>query len=102
MHQRAGLLVEVDARVEGVDRDAGRDGLLDCVGMSASGVTRVVAMPSTLESMAFWIRTACLVASGSEEYFRVDAGVLGGLLGPGLDRSQKVSPGVSWVTMAKV
>jgi hypothetical protein len=27
------------------------------VGMSASGVTRVVAMPSTLESMAFWMRT---------------------------------------------
>ena len=54
-------------------------------GMSASGVTRVVAMPSTLESMAFWISTACLLASGSEEYFRVDAGVLGGLVGAGLD-----------------
>ena len=37
----------------------------------AAGVTRVVAMPFTLESTAFWIRVACLVASGSLEYFRV-------------------------------
>ena len=36
----------------------------------ASGVASVVAMPSTLESMAFWIRVACLAGSGSLEYFR--------------------------------
>ncbi len=37
---------------------------------SASGVASVVAMPSTLESMAFWISVACLPGSGSLEYFR--------------------------------
>ena len=72
------------------------------VGMSASGVTRVVAMPSTLESMAFWMRTACLVASGSAEYFSVDPVSLAACWAPALMRSQKVSPGVSWVIMAKV
>ncbi len=72
------------------------------VGMSASGVTRVVAMPSTLESMAFWISTACLAASGSEEYFKVEPVSLAACWAPALMRSQNVSPGVSWVIMAKV
>jgi hypothetical protein len=63
------------------------------VGMSASGVTSVVAMPSTFESIAFWIRTACFVASGSAEYFRVDPVSLAACLAPALIRSQNVSPG---------
>ena len=71
-------------------------------GMSASGVTSVVAMPSTWESIAFWMRTACLVASGSAEYFSVDPVSLAAWLAPALIRSQKVSPGVSWVIIAKV
>src|SRR6478736_91941 len=60
------------------------------VGIRASGVTSVVAMPSTLESIAFWIRTACLVASGSEEYFRVEPVSLAAWLAPDLIRSQNV------------
>ena len=39
--------------------------------LSASGVASVVAMPSTLESTAFWIRVACLAGSGSLLYFSV-------------------------------
>ena len=36
-------------------------------GISASGVTRVLAMPSTFEFTAASMRVACLVASGSAE-----------------------------------
>ena len=70
--------------------------------LSASGVARVVAMPSTLESTAFWISVACLAGSGSLLYFSVDPVSLAACCAPALILSQKVSPGVSWVTMAKV
>ena len=72
------------------------------VGTRASGVTRVVAMPSTFESMAPWIRVACLLASGSAEYFSVDPVSLAACSAPARMRSQKVSPGTSWVIMANV
>ena len=72
------------------------------VGIRDSGVTSVVAMPSTFESIAFWISTACLVASGSAEYFSVDPVSLAACSAPARIRSQNVSPGASWVTMAKV
>ena len=72
------------------------------VGIRASGVTRVVAIPSTFESIAFWISTACLLASGSAEYFNVDPVSLAACSAPARIRSQNVSPGVSWVIMAKV
>ena len=68
----------------------------------ASGVTSVVAIPLTLESTAFWIRVACLVASGSFEYFSVMPSSLAACWAPALILSQKVSPGVSWVIMAIV
>jgi hypothetical protein len=68
----------------------------------ASGVTRVVAMPLTLESTAFWMRTACLGASGSLEYFRVTPVSLAACWAPFLTLSQNVSPGVSWVMKAIV
>jgi hypothetical protein len=48
------------------------------------------------------MRTACLVASGSEEYFRVEPVSLAACSAPARMRSQNVSPGVSWVIMAKV
>ena len=62
----------------------------------------VVAMPSTLESTAFWISVACLAGSGSLEYFSVMPVSLAACWAPALILSQKVSPGVSWVTMAMV
>ena len=68
----------------------------------ASGVASVVAMPSTLESIAFWISVACLPGSGSAEYFSVIPLFLAAWLAPALILSQKVSPGVSWVTIANV
>ena len=37
---------------------------------SASGESSVVAIPSTLESIAFWISVACWPGSGSLEYLR--------------------------------
>ena len=52
---------------------------------SASGVTRVVAMPSTLESTAFWISCACLSAAGSLEYFSVMPVSLAACCGAGPD-----------------
>ena len=68
----------------------------------ASGVASVVAMPSTLESTAFWMSVACLPGSGSLEYFSVMPLFCAAWLAPALILSQKVSPGVSWVTMAMV
>ena len=70
--------------------------------LSASGVARVVAMPSTLESTAFWISVACLAGSGSLEYFRVMPSFLAACWAPALILSQNVSPGVSCVTIAMV
>ena len=69
---------------------------------SASGVASVVAMPSTLESTAFWISVACLAGSGSLEYFSVTRCPWRPALAPALILSQNVSPGVSWVIIAKV
>ena len=68
----------------------------------ASGVTRVVAMPSTLESTAVWISCACLSAAGSLEYCSFDPVSLAACSAPARILSQKESPGVSWVTMAMV
>ena len=65
-------------------------------------MTSVVAIPSTFESIAFWIRTACFVASGSAEYFSVDPVSLAAWFAPALIRSQNVSPGVSCVIIANV
>src|SRR4051794_35333509 len=48
------------------------------------------------------MRTACFVASGSAEYLRVDPVSFAACWAPALMRSQNVSPGVSWVIMAKV
>ena len=59
-------------------------------------------MPFTFESIALWIRLACLLASGSAEYFNVEPVSLAAWLAPALILSQKVSPGVSCVIMAKV
>jgi hypothetical protein len=39
------------------------------VGPIAGGSGRVTAMAATLASIAFWIRVACLLESGSEEYW---------------------------------
>ena len=69
---------------------------------SASGVTSVVAMPSTLLSTAFWMSTACLSASGSLEYFSVTPSFLAACWAPALILSQNVSPGVSCVIIAIV
>ena len=68
----------------------------------ASGVASVVAMPSTLESTAFWISVACLLGSGSFEYLSVMPLFLAAWVAPALILSQNVSPGVSCVTMAMV
>src|SRR4051794_13884235 len=52
--------------------------------------------------MAFWISVACLPASGSLEYFRVMPWSFAACSAPFRILSQKVSPGASWVTMARV
>ena len=59
-------------------------------------------MPSTLESTAVSMRVACLVASGSDEYFSVEPVSLAACSAPARMRSQNVSPGVSWVIIANV
>jgi hypothetical protein len=69
---------EVGARVEAVDRNTG-DGLLHGRNQGV-GVTSVVTMPSTFESIAFWIARP-LGGFGSAEYFSVGS-VFGGLLAP--------------------
>src|SRR4051812_35203751 len=71
-------------------------------GPMASGEGSVVAMPSTLLSTAFWIRVACLPASGSLEYFSVTLRFLAAASAPLRILSQNVSPGDSCVTIAVV
>ena len=61
--------------------------------LSASGVARVVAMPSTLESTAFWMRVACFAGSGSLLYFSVEPVSVAACWAPALILSQNVSPG---------
>ena len=60
---------------------------------SAGGSGRVTAMPSTLLSIALWIRVACLPESGSAEYFRSTLSLLAAAWAPLRMMSQKVSPG---------
>src|SRR4029453_9616452 len=72
------------------------------VGTSAGGSGMVTAMPSTLLSIADWIRGACLPESGSEEYFRVTLSLADADSAPLRMMSQKVSPGAAWVIMAIV
>ena len=67
---------------------------------SASGVTRVDAMPSTLLSTALWMSWACLDASGSFEYLSSMPSFFAACCAPALILSQNVSPGVSCVTNA--
>src|SRR5471030_1505605 len=68
----------------------------------ASCVTRVVAMPSTRLSTAFWMSTACLSGCGSLEYFSVTLSLAAAAFAPALILSQNVSPGVSCVIIAMV
>jgi len=95
-------LLEVgETRVEAVDGDPGGDRFLDGGDERVRGDERG-GDAVNLGVDRFWISTACLVASGSEEYFRVEPVSLAAWLAPDLMRSQKVSPGVSWVIIAKV
>src|ERR671931_2437522 len=72
------------------------------VGPIAFGSGRVTAMPSTLLSMALWIRVACFPESGSEEYLSVTLSLAAAASAPLRMMSQKVSLGAPWVTMAMV
>src|ERR671937_3057992 len=71
-------------------------------GSSAGGSGRVTAMPSTLLSMALWIRFAWLPDVGSDEYLSVTLSFAEAALAPFRMMSQNVSPGAAWVTMANV
>src|SRR5512132_3046808 len=62
-------------------------------GASVAGVGRVTAMPSTLASIALWIRVACLLASGSAEYWNLMLSLAAAAWAPLRMMSQKVSPG---------
>src|SRR5919107_2142991 len=72
------------------------------VGTSAGGSGMVTAMPSTLLSIADWIRVACLPESGSEEYFKVTLSLADADSAPLRMMSQNVSPGAACVIMAIV
>ena len=69
---------------------------------SASGVDSVVAMPSTLLSIAFWISVACLSAAGSSEYFSSMLSFAAAASAPARILSQNGRPGASWVIIAIV
>jgi hypothetical protein len=69
---------------------------------SASGVTSVVAIASTLLSTALWMSCACFEASGSLEYLRSMPSFFAACCAPALILSQNVSPGVSCVMNAIV
>ena len=47
-----------------------------------------MAIPSTFESIAFWTSVACLVKSGSLEYFRVTPSCSAAFLAPARMMSQ--------------
>ena len=71
-------------------------------GAIAGGSGRVTAMPSTLASIALWIRVACLPESGSAEYWNLTLSLAAAASAPLRMMSQKVSPGAPWVIMATV
>ena len=70
--------------------------------LSAGVFGSVTAIPSTFLSMAAWISWACLVASGSEEYWTSMLSFVAAAVAPLRMRSQKVSPGAAWVIIATV
>src|SRR6266536_2145893 len=71
-------------------------------GSSAGGSGRVTAMPSTLLSMALWIRLAWLPDDGSDEYLNSTLSLAAAAVAPLRMMSQKVSPGAPCVTIATV
>ena len=71
-------------------------------GFRASGVASVVTMPATLLSTAFCNRLPCSGPSLLAEYFRSMLSFCAAASAPLRMRSQKVSPGASWVTIAIV
>src|SRR4051812_27265397 len=71
-------------------------------GSSAGGSGRVTAIPSTLLSMALWMRLAWLPDDGSDEYLKVTLSLPAAVCAPFRMMSQKVSPGAPCVTMAMV
>src|SRR5580693_4858385 len=72
------------------------------VGHSAPGLGSVTAMPLTLLLIASSISWACLVGSGSLEYFSVMLSLAAAAVAPALMMSQNVSPGEAWVIIATV
>src|SRR4051812_23846488 len=71
-------------------------------GIRAGGSGRVTAMPSTLLSMALWMRFAWFADVGSDEYLRVTLSLAAAACAPLRMMSQNVSPGAAWVIMATV
>src|SRR6266550_6628306 len=71
-------------------------------GSIAGGSGRVTAIPSTLLSMALWIRLAWLPDDGSDEYLSVTLSLPEAASAPFRMMSQNVSPGAAWVIMANV
>src|SRR6266568_7074997 len=71
-------------------------------GPIAGGSGRVNAMPSTLLSMALWMRLAWLPELGSDEYFSVTLSFAAAAFAPLRMMSQNVSPGAAWVIIANV
>src|SRR6266566_8777441 len=71
-------------------------------GSSAGGSGRVTAIPSTLLSIALWIRLAWLPDDGSDEYLNVTLSFAAAAWAPFRMMSQNVSPGAPCVTIAIV
>src|SRR3954467_10603621 len=71
-------------------------------GAIAGGSGNVTAIPSTLESIADWIRFAWLPDAGSDEYFNVTLSLAAAAAAPLRIMSQNVSPGAPCVTIAIV
>src|SRR3954469_23433787 len=71
-------------------------------GARAGGSGSVTAIPSTLESIADWIRLAWLPDDGSAEYLSSTLSLAAAAVAPLRMMSQKVSPGAPCVTIATV
>ena len=71
-------------------------------GITASGLDRVTAMPSTLLSIAFCTSVACSGPCSLFEYFRAMPWFAAAASAPARILSQNVSPAASWVIIAMV
>src|SRR6478752_4259981 len=70
--------------------------------VSAAGSGMLTAMPSTLLSMAFWIRLACSGIDPEPLYLNSTLSLVAASVAPFWMTSKKVSPAGAWLIIAKV